>query len=400
MASRRRNWAGLPTDLLSKIFQCFNFFHRAPFAAVCRTWRTAKGLDSSRLLPNPWLMLDMSNSTKRCLVALSSTDSDPDPTAILPLRDISGLIAIGSSPDGWLVFIDHQNEILVLNPLNKVRIQFPSLGTHPGTFSDDIRRALSEPRRQIQFRPKFPKPQDINSFSLFKVVLSPSSSAESSIAAVIYQDFGLLMISLSNGWAPLEFGIFIRDVIFYNGFLYAVDIDWTIKFWDINRQPPVLLEAIKPKYQDPVEEVHPRLFLVDCAGELMVVWRRNWSDQERPQLFKIFKLEMEENFKPLPKGRRGRYARWIQIHQLGDYSLFLGVNESRALSCQEFPNLKKNSIYFTNDPQDVMDRELRIDVGVYDIEEEEEATVIPATLQDDDFEEDFKWPVWFFPSYP
>ncbi|XP_042405144.1 putative F-box protein At4g17565 [Zingiber officinale] len=220
------------------------------------------------------------------------------------------------------------------------------------------------------------------------------------MAAVIYQDFGLLMVSLPNGWAPLKFGIFIRDAIFYNGFLYAVSFKGTIKFWDINRQPPVLLEVIKPKYQDPVTEVRPRWFLVSCAGELMVVWRRNWSDQERPQLFKIFKLEMEENFMPLSEGRRGRSARWIQIHQLGDYSLFLGVNESRALSCQEFPTLKKNSIYFTNDPQDVMDRELRMEVGVYDIEEEEETTVIPATLLDDDFEEDFKWPIWFFPSYP
>ncbi|KAG6534890.1 hypothetical protein ZIOFF_008796 [Zingiber officinale] len=124
-----RNWAsGFPSELLSQIFELCNYFHRARFAAVCRPWHTAK-LQTSKLLSTPWLMLSLPFDYRRWLAASSSADLDP--MARLRLPDINGLAAIGSSPDGWLVFVDMENEILVLNPLNKVSIQFPSFKTYP-----------------------------------------------------------------------------------------------------------------------------------------------------------------------------------------------------------------------------------------------------------------------------
>ncbi|XP_042426009.1 uncharacterized protein LOC122013857 [Zingiber officinale] len=211
-----RNWAsGLPSELLSQIFELCNYFHRARFAAVCRPWHTAK-LQTSKLLSTPWLMLSLPFDYRRWLAASSSADLDP--MARLRLPDINGLAAIGSSPDGWLVFVDMENEILVLNPLNKVSIQFPSFKTYPEATPLHIIPAFHN-QRHIEARPDFPNPNKLLSFRVFKVVLSPSSSPGSSAAAVIYQSMGLLMISLSDGWVPVDLGYIIRDVIFHNAML-------------------------------------------------------------------------------------------------------------------------------------------------------------------------------------
>ena len=53
-------------------------------------------------------------------------------------------------------------------------------------------------------------------------------------------------------------------------------------------------------------------------------------------MFEIFKLDFVDN------------DQWVDVKSLGDRVLFLGGNHSMSVSTNDFPECKRNSIYFTD----------------------------------------------------
>ncbi|XP_077243068.1 putative F-box protein At3g25750 isoform X8 [Tasmannia lanceolata] len=123
-----------------------------------------------------------------------------------------------------------------------------------------------------------------------------------------------------------------------------------------------------------------RRYLVESSGELLNVCRyyemhpmyvrylilgsskcldgdfdpRNLGWTMRTSYFEVSKLDQNT-------------GKWIELESLGDQVLFLGLNSSLSLSALDFPQLKRNCIYFTDD-SDVNNE--GIDNGVYDLENE------------------------------
>ncbi|KAL3839810.1 hypothetical protein ACJIZ3_024401 [Penstemon smallii] len=63
---------------------------------------------------------------------------------------------------------------------------------------------------------------------------------------------------------------------------------------------------------------------------------------------------------------------WIEVECLNDTALFLGVNQTLAVSSVEYRELKGNSIYFTDDYWDRMDEDYCYgghDMGIFSLED-------------------------------
>ncbi|KAJ3684905.1 hypothetical protein LUZ61_014069 [Rhynchospora tenuis] len=129
-----RDWANLPpeiVELISKKVKSITDYVR--FRAVCSTWRAASLPNSSHLPPQlPWLMLPYEPHPDR-------TDPDEKDDGIRLLYDLwEGKMrrlhipetidmACCASYCGWLLLVTVKGEeVFLLNPLTRARIQLPS----------------------------------------------------------------------------------------------------------------------------------------------------------------------------------------------------------------------------------------------------------------------------------
>ena len=89
--------------------------------------------------------------------------------------------------------------------------------------------------------------------------------------------------------------------------------------------------------------------------------------------------------------------RWVRVQSLGDKAMFLGNNSCTFVFAQDFPELKQNCIYFTDDYWEfaLSTRGNDRDIGVCNLED---GTITPCYPQDIP---KLNWPppIWITPSF-
>ncbi|GJN14250.1 hypothetical protein PR202_gb01048 [Eleusine coracana subsp. coracana] len=125
-------------------------------------------------------------------------------------------------------------------------------------------------------------------------------------------------------------------------------------------------------------------------GDLLNVWRDAQYDQDTdPETMKKELVEIEVyEVDTMAKGI-------VEIKSLHDHVLFLGHNQSLCLSARQYPSLKPNHVYFTDN------YELWLkgfkgncrDIGVFDLENNRREELVSPQLWSN-------WPVplWITPS--
>ncbi|RLM99785.1 putative F-box protein [Panicum miliaceum] len=97
------------------------------------------------------------------------------------------------------------------------------------------------------------------------------------------------------------------------------------------------------------------------SGEFLQIWRITTDTSEdsletRTSDLEVFKVDLDNQ-------------QTVDIDTLGDESLFIGHNYSCCISTRDYPRLRPNHVYFTDDDEYSLmnDQDYRRDVGVYSL---------------------------------
>ncbi|KAF8014326.1 hypothetical protein BT93_H0233 [Corymbia citriodora subsp. variegata] len=315
---------------------------------------------------------------------------------------------VGSS-HGWLVLLDKASEPYLLNPLRGGWVlRLPPVKTFPcvlqvvrsdedgeGRGSAAFYEAVHLGRWRTTTLLSLPT---LREYIISKAVLSASPNGddqgngcwvvvifgnESKLAFCGCRDFvgGGAWTELTGNRAPYS------DVMFYHGTLFALSNAGFVEVWDFNRDSPVKIMEIKSSFPRKSAEAARALrnlcftntYLVEAGSEILLLVRfagyfvnRHGVPVEEDYLL------TEEDTHPLVCPYRTLYfhvymldmnsEEWIGLDSIGDRAVFVGGSHSRSVSAREFPEIEANSVYFTDDNWDPVERDDLYgghDMGVY-----------------------------------
>ncbi|KAJ4980829.1 hypothetical protein NE237_031666 [Protea cynaroides] len=354
------DWSGLLPELmelmLDRLTHISDHFH---FASVCSSWKsvTIKYGYHRRHLPRqlPVLMLpDKDNTEARNFLSLSSGKCYG-----FHIPEIHRKWCGGSS-QGWLITVDESTgEIQLFNPVSRSRVLLPSLST-------------------FYLQPEYiedPHPSDYIS----KAALSanPCRTLDYVILAIVGHDEKLAYYqSGADKWINMRTNLILfEDVIYYKGLFYAVCYYGAVLSYDFSFEPPIETLITGRSTEGRTCDMY---YLVESLGELLLVLRHfNDTVPNKTVRFEVCKLDE-------------RKREWIQMKSIGDRILFLGYGCSTSIAAQDFPECKRNSIYFNDDYcYRFLDPPIRYrDIGVFDFENESVESFYDDSLS-----------TWTTPSY-
>ncbi|KAL5720037.1 hypothetical protein ACHQM5_012748 [Ranunculus cassubicifolius] len=255
---------------------------------------------------------------------------------------------LGSSGT-WLITIDYDGVINLLNPFSRVQCSLP-----PQSTCYDCEDKHHYNGRQAR---------DILTH---KVVLFSSPLVGDSIAIAIAGHGRKLSIARIGdaswiGCPTPEY--LLDDVVFYKEQIYVINVYGVVMVCDISDGVDHPKASILTRWFQPPEvniDDVKKFYLVEWMGDLLMVLKLMDSDklQEFLDLPKEKKRiermnRSEDTLLCKPKGfkvYRLNFAekKWDELKNLGEFSLFLGRNTSiSVLSSNKC--IKKNCIYFTDD---------------------------------------------------
>ncbi|XP_065029179.1 putative F-box protein At2g33190 [Musa acuminata AAA Group] len=234
------DWSNLHLDVLNLIFSELSLPDLLRCTVVCAAWLRAIH-DLRRCCPklhhqSPWLAFCGSGGNK------GSASDDPFAahffslseqkvyTIPLPRPPIRYRLFVGSS-HGWLITIDKQLQIQLLNPINGAQVNFPSILTydHIGHILDPWGRIRSHAYNIYYDQQPVEDLPRLN----FKAMLSSDPSRGDYIVTLIHYPYGGISFARSsdNKWTTMSLPGLYEDAIFYRDQLYAT-FDGRVDIWD------------------------------------------------------------------------------------------------------------------------------------------------------------------------
>ncbi|PIA33651.1 hypothetical protein AQUCO_04000012v1 [Aquilegia coerulea] len=363
------DWSEIPEDILlsvvNRLHTVTDYFH---LSEVCKPWRTINTCSPHNyLIPQPpFLMLaepKMKMEEKeghdaaihraigrRGFVVLNNKDKMSE----LDLPELYERRCVGSTGN-WLITVNKEQEVHILNPFTRTQFQLPSQSTLPnqlvGDFTqEDLRDCFL--RRAILCCP--PKSTDLN-FELDSVVAITAYGASRKLAIARLGD---------ESWTPIKNTIpadfCVDDVIFFKDRFYFVNRDGMVAYYDISCSPLVAThvsgEFITDRYVN-------KYYLVEWLGELLLVLKYCLIKEEEPyyktQEFQVCKFNFDNE-------------KWEDVKSLGRHALFLGFNTSVSLLASDSSTFRGDCIYFTDDNiSEYIGNGIEggNDMGVYDLDD-------------------------------
>lgn len=153
----------------------------------------------------------------------------------------------------------------------------------------------------------------------------------------------------SSSWTRLPLRFHIDDFIFHKGRLYFVTSRGNLAvsggdndFSSVSHVCSSDIDVESLEDQDRVTHMH---LAESPDGDDLFLLMREWAfyaHQSRTAAFQVFKLSGDRD-----DGSSGR-RRWKEVYNLGDVAVFLGLNRAVSFCASDFPVLKSNAIYFTD----------------------------------------------------
>ncbi|KAK9290851.1 hypothetical protein L1049_009029 [Liquidambar formosana] len=384
----------LPPELREIIIQKLDLVDYHRVSAVSKSWRSiaiaAKESHCFSLRQLPWLLLSSDKDAHHGFFSLCHGKIFK-----LKLPEICGARCCGSSL-GWLIMADEVGGNFLLHPFSRHRIQLPCQTTlYPFNPYDGFELWRQDP---LYIRKA--------------MLLSPSTvtgMASNASCTEVVANCVVVVLFASNclgscrpgdlTWTDLSehIPIAVEDVIYYNGQLYAIDVDYDLVLIELGPCPRgTRLNLLCPAGYDRKYRRGAFIYLVESCGELLMVLRPwYFLSDGRTRLrhippviattFDVFKLDF--------KGRC-----WIKVESLGDQMLFVGTSSGVSLSASNLSGFKENCIYFTDDNFSVFgpmvdSAEACCDVGVFSLEDGSIKSFFPT-----DSHSSRCPPIWFIPS--
>ncbi|KAH7663098.1 F-box domain-containing protein [Dioscorea alata] len=351
------DWSELSGDILllisNKLFLLSDYHS---LSLVCKSWHFSAmqawyQKDHSEL-QLPLLMLPFDQTTNTCNF-FNIRDCE---MLSLHLPELHNRYCCSSS-HGWLITVDENLDIYLLNPLTRSQVQLP---THPfqSVYTD-----LSHPAGAVSF--------------LKKAVLSSSpSSSEECIILGLFGKIGRLSLCRvgEHTWNHIADSMVVIDhdyyfdVTCYNGEIYTVCehgfFTSAINVFRFGQEKKEWFLMI----QDRVEKV----YFVESCGDLLLAVK-----PMHIYMFHVFKLDQ-------------KIDDWVKVKHLGDHSLFLGHNHGTShLVDGDSSVISRNCIYFVDYYWDSYPCSKLYNFGVFNMEKKK------AEINKLNIETSNAPPVWF-----
>uniref|UniRef100_A0ACD5X5T4 Uncharacterized protein n=1 Tax=Avena sativa TaxID=4498 RepID=A0ACD5X5T4_AVESA len=345
----------LPQDILMGIFATLEIPDLIRAGAVCPSWHSAytslRSLGIYKLPQTPCLLYtsEFASDNSAYIYSLGEKKSYK---ITLPKPAICTRYLIGSS-HGWLVTVDERSEMHLVNPITCEQIALPSVitieqvkpifdeygvlqkyefswhtGMHDGFNSPSI-FALDKLREELHF----------------KAFVFDDTSTVSYIVVLIHNPMRQLSFARvgADKWTWLPPYDIYDDCTYKNDILYAVTGTGEIHAFDLSG-PVVTMKMIMGTSE--FISAGSMYIVQDPWGDLLLI-RRIFEeydlepDHGAPVFWKTGSINMYEVDVVASKLK--------EINLLSDLVLFLGHNQSVCLSAKEYPALKANHVYFTDD---------------------------------------------------
>lgn len=404
------NWSDLPDDIISlfakQVLPCVEDFVR--FSCVSKSWRSSAIKQQQLGIPHcaPWLMLakkevarNINKSNEEGIQSFYSVSSKRvfQMTLPTPGRKCWG------TPFGWLLTLGPDLSIHLYNPISGAQISLPPQPLPPDRYG--YFKAIGDLWSTFVVLKMAMAPSPAPNYSLWSSAITspaiPNKPAQCPLVMVIYGDYGHLAIARpgDESWTSVEGPLSrrIQDIVYFRDHFYVVKNDGEVGICDVSTSPPVATHFAS----FPVAPcVNREYYLIEISGDLHLVRRveslhpyefiEEYYDDEgnttedtpstdpcKTSHFVVFKLNIQRK-------------EWTEVKDLGDHALFVGNNQSFAISTADYPEFKGNCIYFTNDYEYFRTD----DMGIYDISEH---TVTSSYICKDE-QSRFRRPLFFIPT--
>ncbi|GLT82505.1 hypothetical protein SLE2022_008700 [Rubroshorea leprosula] len=364
-------WEGLPGDLIYAIGERLEYSDYVRLRAVCVSWNSAVPKNPSYLLkqPVPWLMLPFDDETQASRSFYSIFEKK---VYRLELPETRGKYFRGSF-NGWVVMVEKGPGLYLFNPLTRAQISLPPLSSFPNvkSYNADMH---DEEYTIVDFKGRIANWShfEIQFSFIIKIVVSSipiPGDPDEFLAVAIYGESSQLGFCRSNDskWraAKIKRNGGFGDVICYQGKIWAVTWNGHLVVAEIDAGP---LKFTKVYVKFPKFVLGSFKYLVGSSDGLMLVERCTFQGRGLHRSFTYKTIK----FKIYKMDSTTKNLRWLEVTSIGDNVIFLGFNPSVMISSQNFPQLKGNCIYYTDNIDDFHSPEEDFggfDIGMFDIAE-------------------------------
>ncbi|TVU24949.1 hypothetical protein EJB05_27420, partial [Eragrostis curvula] len=391
----------LPVEILSEIFALLEIPDLVRAGCVCSSWHTAytslrsSGWYSRQQTP---CLLYISESAGDDVACLYSLAEERVYKLTLPKPPIRSRYLIGSS-NGWLVTADERSELHIVNPITGEQIALPSVTTikQVKPIFDDTgaiqEYELSQYFGEVVTKDPFTYAlRDLRDNLYVKAFVFSESSTGTNIVVLIHDPFCQLSFARAGDseWTWLPPSANYEDCLYGNGLLYAVTSTGGIDAFDLTG-PSILWKVIMDGLKNYIFE---SIYIVQTpSGDLLQVWREqdvvpegDDTDLDSCDMVKktnkimIYKVHMATK-------------ELVEINSLQGHALFLGHSLAHCLPVEEYPQLKSNHVYLTDNDRAIMVwKSDRRDICVFNLESNIREEIVPPHL--------CSWPapIWITPT--
>ncbi|XP_051180079.2 F-box protein SKIP23-like [Lolium perenne] len=397
----------LPQDVLMDIFSLLEIPDLVRAASVCSSWRSAYSILRSHpelyRRPQTPCLFYTSESAGDNVACLYSLAEKRVYNLTLPDPPIRSRYLLGSS-HGWLVTADDKSELHLVNAITAQQIALPSVITldsvvpifdNTGTIvnyevweaPDDSDSDTEMVDREMLFHAP---PDELRNHIYKSAFVFPDPSTGSYIVVLIHGPGCQLSFARvgDRNWTLLPPGWEYEQCIYMDDLLYASTRYGRIDAFDLT-SPTITRNIISDEIDYSIGDHWGHLYFVQgpCGGLLEVCRKSSGhldAGYEKPirKTDKILLHKIDIAAKGL-----------VKINGLHDHVLFLGRSQAQCLSAEEYPQLKANSVYFTDGGEyNWQSKNIPRDIGILNLENDSTEEIASP------FWCSWPSPIWITPS--
>ncbi|XP_062197712.1 putative F-box protein At4g22660 [Phragmites australis] len=373
----------LPEDILMDIFALLEIPDLVRVGSVCSSWRAAYiSLHSSGRYRRPQTpcLLYTSQADGDNVACLYSLSEKRVYKLTLPEPPIRSRYIIGSS-QGWVVTADERSELHLVNPITGEQIALPSVTTieQVKPIYDDAGviqqyELLQYYGEEVIADPSIHALDNLRDKLYTKAFVFSDSSTGSYIVVLIHNPIYQLSFARAGDskWTWLPPSANYDDCIYMDGLLYAVTSTCGIDAFDLTG-PTIVRKVVM---DDMKNYIYEHLYMAQRpSGDVLLVWREqivtigNDEGDDAPERDPNSDIIAETRKIMLYKVNMAA-KELVEINGLHDHVLFLGHSQSLCLGAKEYPQLKANHVYLTDDIQGIaLWKSSSRDIGVRNLED-------------------------------
>ncbi|XP_020676825.1 putative F-box protein At4g17565 [Dendrobium catenatum] len=403
-------WSDLPIDLLRRISSQLSIVELVRLSLVCTSWNftpTNCALLRFQCRPSPWLLLSNDVNEASGTLTFRELTIEGEEAIISFQRRFSSITyntygrRCFGSKDGWLVTLDKiELQPRLFNPITKANILLPSLYDFimPQFASDGfIRNSCNEILLDIMS-------DDLRDIYFHKFIFSSNNA--SGTVVVIYGIKKALALARSEDltWVlgpQLSFYSTkddeqFEDVCYHeeNERFYAITNFSMVLAFDLNGENVELICPNRPNNYYHTINFDYMYYIAFLSGTLIRIERVIDITHNRHHNATTMAIFVFKFVPSVVTSSSSSYSQWIPINELGEYSIFVGCNQTFSLDHTVATGIKPNCIYFSDHWSNMLLGNVDCDVGLCDLHNDRIQYILHPNPRTN-------WPpsIWFTPSF-